>query len=259
MFDKPSINNDIYNDHSTGWWDENSFLNILETGIQPLRSRYIRKCLEKSNLQLPNSLDIGCGGGIIAEDLASISQTTTGVDISKASLETARQHAQLNELTIDYQQAYAEDLPFEDNTFDLITCCDVLEHVTDLSKVISEISRVLRPGGVFVYDTVNRTLMSYLSLIWVAQDFPLTRFAPKNSHVWHKFIRPKEMLPLFKEFGLESKEQLGMEPAVNPLIMLWYIFKLKYTGLDFATFGAKIKFKESESKSISYLGYCIKQ
>ncbi len=259
MFSKPTINNDIYNDFSTGWWDENSFLNILETGIQPLRSTYIRKCLDKENVASPVSLDIGCGGGIIAEDLAIISKSTTGVDISTASLETARNHAQLNGLDINYLEAYAEELPFEDNTFDLISCCDVLEHVNDVPKVISEISRVLRPGGVFVYDTVNRTIMSYLSLIFVAQDFPLTRFAPKNAHVWHKFIRPKELLPLLEESGLESKEQVGMEPAVNPLTMLWYIFKLKYNKLDFATFGVKAKFKESDSKAISYLGYCIKK
>ena len=258
MLSKPEINNDIYNNFSTGWWDENSFLNILETGIQPLRSEYVRKCLDKANIQSPASLDIGCGGGIIAEDLAKISQSVTGVDISVASLDTARNHAQLNGLDINYLEAYAEDLPFEDNTFDLITCCDVLEHVNDVPKVISEIARVLRPGGVFVYDTVNRTVMSYLSLIFVAQDFPLTRFAPRNSHVWHKFIRPKELLPLFADSGLASQEQVGMEPAVNPLMMLWNIFKLKYNKLDFAAFGAKAKFKESDSKAISYLGYCIK-
>jgi len=259
MFSKPKINNDIYNDHSTGWWDEKSFLNILETGIQPLRSTYVRKCLDKANIELPVSLDVGCGGGIIAEDLAAISKSTTGVDISKASLETAREHAKSNGLDINYLEAYAEELPFDDNTFDLITCCDVLEHVNDVEKVISEVSRVLRPGGVFVYDTVNRTLMSYLSLIFVAQDFPLTSFAPKNSHVWHKFIRPKELLPFFKKSSLASKEQVGMEPAVNPLTMLWYIFKLKKNKLDFATFGERAKFKQSKSKAISYLGYCIKE
>jgi len=230
MFAKPKINNEIYNDFSTGWWDENSFLNILETGIQPLRSRYIRNCLEKADLKPAVSLDIGCGGGIIAEDLASISKSTTGVDISKASLETARNHAEQSGLTINYLEAYAEELPFDDASFDL-----------------------------FVYDTVNRTLMSYLSVIFIAQDFPITRFAPKNAHVWHKFIRPQELLPLFKDFGLDSRQQIGMEPAVNPLKMLWYICKLKYSKLGFAEFGKKVKFKESKSKAISYLGYCIKQ
>ena len=258
MFTKPVINNGIYDDLATGWWDQSSFLNILETGLQPLRIRYIKKCLAKAGIVNPMSLDIGCGGGIIAEDLARISRSTTGIDISKASLETAKQHALESGLTIDYIEAYAEELPFSDNSFDLVSCCDVLEHVNDVPKVISEISRVLRPGGVFVYDTVNRTLMSYLSVIFVAQDFPLTRFAPKHTHVWHKFIRPKELTPLLEKFGMESKEQVGMEPSLNPLQMLWTILKVKYNKLNFADFGAKAEFKESRSKAISYLGYCIK-
>ena len=83
-------------------------------------------------------------------------------------------------MDINYIKAAGENLPFDDNSFDLVCCCDVLEHVEDVAKVISEINRVLKPGGLFIYDTVNRTLMSYASVIFVAQDFPLTRFAPKK-------------------------------------------------------------------------------
>lgn len=258
MLAKPKINNDIYNDYSTGWWDKGSFLNILETGIQPVRSQYIQKCIQKHNIVHPQSLDIGCGGGILTEDLAQFSAKTHGVDISEASLKTAREHAEKTGFNIDYENAHAENLPFPDNSFDLVTCCDVLEHVDDLSKVISEINRVLKTNGLFVYDTVNRTLMSYLSLIFIAQDFPLTRFAPKHAHVWHKFIRPKELLPLFEKHNLKSEEQIGMAPSVNPLTVLWYILQVKYRHLDFATFGTKTQFRTSRDKSISYLGYCIK-
>jgi 2-polyprenyl-6-hydroxyphenyl methylase/3-demethylubiquinone-9 3-methyltransferase len=259
MFNKPVIDNDIYNRHSDGWWSQDSFLNILETGIQPVRSEYVRHCLASMALIKPNSLDIGCGGGIIAEDLAEFSATVTGVDISTASLETARKHAKENGLDINYMESYAESLPFADNSFELVTCCDVLEHVEDVDKAISEIERVLKPGGIFVYDTVNRTFMSYLALIFIAQDFPLTRFAPKNSHVWHKFIRPQELQNVFRDNNLTNKEEWGMEPSVNPISMVWYILKTKYLGLDFGAFGNKTKFKKSKNKSISYLGYCVKQ
>jgi 2-polyprenyl-6-hydroxyphenyl methylase/3-demethylubiquinone-9 3-methyltransferase len=259
MFSKPVIDNDIYNRHSDGWWSQDSFLNILETAIQPVRSDYVRHCLSQIGLVKPNSLDIGCGGGIIAEDLAQLSATVTGVDISTASLETAREHAKQTGLDINYMESYAESLPFEDNSFELVTCCDVLEHVDDVNMAISEIQRVLKPGGIFVYDTVNRTLMSYLALIFVAQDFPLTRFAPKNSHVWHKFIRPQELQSIFTDNNLVNKEEWGMEPSVNPISMVWYILKTKYMGLDFGSFGNKTKFKKSKNKSISYLGYCVKQ
>jgi len=258
MFSKPEIDNDIYNRYSDGWWRQDSFLNMLESAIQPLRSDYVRHCLSSHALVKPHSLDIGCGGGIIAEDLAEFSATVTGIDISYASLETARKHAKQNGLDIDYIESSAENLPFEDNSFELVTCCDVLEHVDDIAKVISEIKRVLKPGGIFVYDTVNRTLMSYLALIFIAQDFPLTRFAPKNSHVWHKFIRPHELQSILRDNDLIVKEEWGMEPSVNPVSMVWYILRTKFMGLDFGRFGNKTKFVKSKNKSISYLGYCIK-
>jgi len=259
MFSKPVIDNDIYNQDPTGWWDKNSFLNILETGIQPVRTKYIKQCISKLKLDSIESLDIGCGGGILAEELARCCDKVDAIDISEASLETARKHALEEGLSINYQQAFAENLPFPDNSFNLITCCDVLEHVDDLDQVIAEVNRVLRPGGVFIYDTINRTFMSYLSVITIAQDFPLTRFAPKNAHVWHKFIRPKEFLPLFTKNKLKSIEQVGMAPSVNPIVMLWYILQTKYSNLDFATFGEKTQFEISKSKAISYLGYCVKQ
>ena len=259
MFFKPQINNDIYNEDPDGWWNKDSFLNILETGIQPVRSEYLFQCIGNKKTKINDSLDIGCGGGILTEKLTTVSEKTYGIDISQASLLTAKNHAIEQGLDIDYRQAPAEKLPFLDNSFDLITCCDVLEHVDDVDQVIAEVSRVLRPGGIFIYDTINRTVMSYLSVITIAQDFPLTRFAPKNAHVWHKFIRPDEFLPLFESHGLKSVEQIGMAPSVNSLTMLWYILQTKYNGLDFATFGAKTQFKTSNNKSISYLGHCIKQ
>lgn len=259
MFSKPVINNDIYNEDASGWWDKDSFLNILETGIQPVRSKYINQCIAEMNVGSIESLDIGCGGGILTEELARFCDKIYGIDISEASLATAKEHALEQNLTIEYQKAYAEKLPFPDNSFNLITCCDVLEHVDDLDQVIAEVSRVLRPGGIFIYDTINRTLMSYLSVITIAQDFPLTRFAPKNTHVWHKFIRPEEFLPLFSRYNLKSQEQVGMAPSVNPMTVLWYILQTKYNNLDFATFGTKTQFEISKSKSISYLGYCVKQ
>ena len=218
---KPTINNDIYNQLANDWWDPNSFLNILETGLQPLRENYIRESLNGSITPEMHCLDIGCGGGIITEDLAKFSDNVNGIDLSQASLNTAKQHAKEAGLSIHYQHAAAESLPFNDNTFDLVTCCDVLEHVDDLGLVIKEINRVLKPGGTFVFDTINRTLMSYLSVIWVAQDFPPTRFAPKNAHVWHKFIKPNELQTLLLNSELDIKEIQGMGPSKNPLMMLF--------------------------------------
>ncbi len=258
MFSKPAINNEIYEKDSDGWWDKDSFLNILETGMQPVRAEYIKRELERANLSDISSLEVGCGGGILTEFLASISKKTTGVDISKASLKTAKQHALEQGLDIDYIYAAGENLPFDDNSFDLICCCDVLEHVEDVALVVSEINRVLKPGGLFIYDTVNRTYMSYASLIFISQDFPLTRIAPKNAHVWHKFIKPKEIDLLVNSLGMSKHSQIGMEPSVNPLLVVWYILKVKFGRLSFSSFGEKIRFRLSKNKSISYFGSCRK-
>jgi len=255
---KPVINNEIYDTLANQWWNPESFLNMLETGIQPLRATYIRKSLGANVSRQMQCLDVGCGGGIIAEDLAKISDHVSGVDLSQASLETAKQHAKESGLKINYFHAAAEDLPFEDNSFDLVSCCDVLEHVDDLPLVIKEIGRVLKPGGTFVFDTINRTLMSYLSVIWVAQDFAPTRFAPKNTHVWHKFIKPKELLEHLDNNKFDTKEVQGMGPSKNPLMMLWYIFRVKQKKIDFANFGNITKFRLMNSKAISYIGHCTK-
>lgn len=255
---KPTINNEIYNELADEWWDPNSFLNILETGIQPLRANYIRECLNTPFSRELHCLDVGCGGGIITEDLAKLSNNVFGIDPSQASLNTAKKHAKQTGLNINYLQATAENLPFDDNSFELVTCCDVLEHVDDLTQVIREINRVLKPGGTFVFDTVNRTLMSFLSVIWVAQDFPLTRFAPKNTHVWHKFIKPSEIQNHLFDNKLKVENICGMGPSKNPLTMLWYIFRVKQKKIDFANFGNITKFKLTRSKSISYIGHCTK-
>ncbi len=253
------INNDIYNQMSKGWWQADSFLNILETGIHPIRSHYIKSSLKKFHLRENSTLlDIGCGGGIITEDMAADGFVVSGIDISAPSLVTAKQHAIENKLTIDYREAPAEQLPFEDNSFDVITCCDVLEHVDDVDKVISEASRVLKPKGLFIYDTINKTLMSKIAAIEVAQNIPWTRFMPKNTHVWDKFIRPNDLKKVLQKQQLNPLDQCGMGPSINPLRMIYTIRQLKTGKIDYATFGHKTKFEYTKSKSISYLGYAQK-
>ncbi len=253
------INNEIYNTMSKGWWQADSFLNILETGIHPIRSDYIKSCIERFQVNRTKNnkntlLDIGCGGGIITEDMARQGFNVTGIDISSASLATAKQHAIDNKLSINYQQAAAEQLPFDNNSVDIITCCDVLEHVDDVNQVILEISRVLKPNGLFIYDTINKTLMSRIGAIEVAQNIPWTRFMPKNTHVWHQFIRPNHLKKILQKHALAPKEQRGMGPSINPLRMIRMIRQLKTGKIDYAMFGHKTQFKYTKSKAISYLG-----
>jgi 2-polyprenyl-6-hydroxyphenyl methylase/3-demethylubiquinone-9 3-methyltransferase len=109
---------------------------------------------------------------------------TTGIDPADESLRTAQNHARESGLTINYKKGTGEEIPFPDNSFDCVFCCDVLEHVRDLPKVISEISRVLKPNGIFIYDTLNRTFISKLVAIKIWQEWKRWAFMPPNLHVW---------------------------------------------------------------------------
>ncbi len=191
-----NIDNDIYNRVAPTWWDEDGFMAILRTSLNPPRAAYFRNVivqrmgLQPSGLQV---LDVGCGGGLLSEEFAALRCQVTGIDPSEPTLQAAREHARKGGLNIRYLSGRGEALPFEDRSFDLVCCCDVFEHVEDLDAVLREIGRVLKPGGVLLFDTINRTLRSKLVAIKLAQDWPPTRFIPADVHVWEKFIRPQEL------------------------------------------------------------------
>ena len=130
------------------------------------------------------------------EEFARLGCQVTGVDPSKPSLATAKAHAKQSGLDIDYQVGVGEDLPFANETFDIVYCCDVLEHVNHLEGVISEISRVLKKGGIFLYDTINQTLPSKLIMIKLFQEWKATSFMPPHLHDWNMFIKPRTLQAL---------------------------------------------------------------
>jgi 2-polyprenyl-6-hydroxyphenyl methylase/3-demethylubiquinone-9 3-methyltransferase len=157
-----SIDNDMYSREDYGWWndDANNTCVLLRYFINPIRFAYFTEILE----QLPDRvvsgrkvLDVGCGGGYLCEEFAKTGLDVTGIDLSRNTLRAATAHAVQNRLLINYQEGRAENIPFNDSSFDYVSCCDVLEHVDDINKTISEVSRVLKPDGLFFYDTINRT------------------------------------------------------------------------------------------------------
>ena len=151
-------------------------------------------------------LDVGCGGGYLTEELTSLFYYVKGVDASHSSLAAAHDHAKQQDLKVAYQAARAESLPFADESFDLVTCCDVLEHVDNLDRTVAEVARVLKPGGIFIYDTINRTVMTWLGVVFVAQEFPPTRFFPAKTHDWRMFIRPEELKTALLRQGILNHE-----------------------------------------------------
>ena len=180
--------------------------------------------------------------------------TVTGVDRSLPTLAAAREHAAATGLKIDYRESSGEALPFAAAQFDIVCCCDVLEHVDDVDAVLGEIARVLKPGGVFFFDTINRTLRSRLVAIKLAQDWPLTRFMPRDVHVWEKFIRPAELATQLERHGLGQHAFAGLSPA-RPLRAIIPFLRHKLGRIGFAELGEHIRLAESRDFSISYMGH----
>jgi 2-polyprenyl-6-hydroxyphenyl methylase/3-demethylubiquinone-9 3-methyltransferase len=140
----------------------------------------------------------------------------------------------------------------------VVCCCDVLEHVDDLDRVVREISRVLKPGGVFFFDTINRTLRSKLVAIKLAQDWRLTRLIPRDVHVWEKFVRPRELTLAMEKHGMPKCELAGLSPAMNPIIAIIALAQRKIGAISFATLGSRLKLKQSRDLSVSYMGFAVR-
>jgi len=150
-------------------------------------------------------------------------------------------------------------MPFEDNSFNVVLCCDVLEHVQDLPKVISEISRVLKIGGIFISDTFNRTYFSKISAIKILQEWKRWSIMPPKLHVWQMFIKPHEIKSLLHENHLDWKEHRGMELNVSILNFLCCLRKRARGELTYKDLGEKLSLVESGNMNIIYMGYAIKK
>jgi 2-polyprenyl-6-hydroxyphenyl methylase/3-demethylubiquinone-9 3-methyltransferase len=255
------IDNAIYDRVATTWWDQDGFMSLLRTSVNPPRFAFFRKALVEHLRREPRGLrvlDVGCGGGLLSEDFARLGCDVTGIDLSLPTLTAARQHADASGLRIRYLEGSAEQLAFDVGTFDVVCCCDVLEHVDSPDAVIREISRVLKPGGVFFFDTINRTFKSKLVAIKLAQDWRLTRLIPRDVHVWEKFIRPDELVKLLDRHGMPDSELAGLSPAMNPLTALGALIRNKLGRMTFAELGETIKLKRSNDLSISYMGFAVR-
>ena len=255
------IDNDLYHADGDRWWQSDSPLYLIQSSINPARVGYFKKKLFnelKVHPQGKSALEVGCGGGILCEEIARMGLDVTGIDPSAHSLQIAANHAKASRLCISYDIGAGEALPYQDNSYDIVFCCDVLEHVRDVPTVLSEIFRVLKPGGIFCYDTLNRTFLSKLVAISISQDWKRWAFAPPNLHVWEMFIKPEEMKSLLTQNRLEWKEHMGMGFNVSFFKILHYLRKRAKGLLTYKDLGKRVFMIESRSMGIMYMGYAIK-
>jgi 2-polyprenyl-6-hydroxyphenyl methylase/3-demethylubiquinone-9 3-methyltransferase len=256
------IDNAVYGVQSDQWWQPGSPWYQMIVTFDPARVGYAKKILIerlKIDPKATAALEVGCGGGFMTEEMARMGFATTGVDPSEPSLRVAAEHARENGLDICYRTGVGESLPFEDRSFGAVFCCDVLEHVRDLPKVISEISRVLKPGGVFYYNTLNRTWASHLGAIKIGQGWKRWAFFPPNLHVWRMFIKPREMKSLLRRNGLEWKEHRGMMPDVPIPRLLGYLRKRAKGEWTYGELAGRVRMIESRITAVMYMGYAVKK
>jgi 2-polyprenyl-6-hydroxyphenyl methylase / 3-demethylubiquinone-9 3-methyltransferase len=254
------VDNEIYNRAGDIWWDEHQPLNAIRTAINPARLDYFTRVLRDLGVDPSGKtvVDIGCGGGLFAEEFAKLGAQVIGVDPSAASLATARSHAAAAGLRIDYREGSGERLPLGDASVDIACCVDVLEHVIDLDAVISETARVLRPGGVYLFDTINRTRTSRLVMIKFLQDWRLTRVLPPNLHAWEQFIRPDELRGMLRRHHLESREMTGIAPALKPPQLVRLLLQARRGRMSYGEFGNRARFVLTKDMRVSYAGYATK-
>jgi 2-polyprenyl-6-hydroxyphenyl methylase/3-demethylubiquinone-9 3-methyltransferase len=203
-------------------------------------------------------LDIGCGGGFLAEEFAVLGCQVTGVDPSPASVGAARAHAAGRGLRIDYRVGAGEELPVPDAAFDVACCCDVLEHVRDVDRVISETARVLEPGGLYLFDTINRTRTSKLLAIKAMQQWRLTRLTDVAFHDWDMFITPFELSTILEGHGLVPGETAGLGARATILAVLSRLVSARLGRISYGEFSRRLDVGQVSSTAISYMGFATK-
>ena len=189
------------------WWDKNGEFKPLHD-INPLRLGYIDSFAQLAGKRV---LDVGCGGGILSESMAKRGAAhVTGIDMAEKSLQTAQAHAAAEGVdNIDYRCIRVEDLAAEQpNSFDVVTCMEMMEHVPDPAAIVKACSELVKPDGMVFFSTINRNPKSYLHLI-VGAEYVLN-VVPKGTHDWQKFITPAELARMCRQAGLDVIDTKGM-------------------------------------------------
>jgi len=209
------------------WWDTRGKFRALHR-IGPARLTFLRDEMLRHFARAPSGmrpleglgiLDVGCGGGLISEPLARLGARVTGVDPAVENIEAARRHAAGAGLDIDYRAGRVEELAAEGREFDAVVCLEVVEHVPDPAAFLATCATLVRPGGLMLLSTLNRTLKAYLLAI-IGGEYVL-RWLPVGTHQWDRFVTPEELARHLRAAGLAAPAVKGL--VYNPLSDVWSV------------------------------------
>ncbi len=212
------------------WWDPTSEFKPLHQ-INPLRLRWID---DIAGLRGKSVLDVGCGGGILAEAMAALGARVKGIDLSDKALKVALLHLLESRLEVTYDEISAEELALrEPGQYDVLTCMELLEHVPDPASTVSACARLVKPGGHVFFSTLNRSPKSYLFAVIGAEY--ILRLLPRGTHDYAKFLKPSELARYCRSAGLELQSVIGM--GYNPLNRVYSL---------------------NQDTSVNYLMHCVR-
>jgi 2-polyprenyl-6-hydroxyphenyl methylase/3-demethylubiquinone-9 3-methyltransferase len=227
-YDQDELNK--FTAHASHWWDPEGELKTLHQ-VNPVRLGYITN---KSSIAGKKIIDIGCGGGILSESMATLGANVTGIDMSPGVIEVAKLHLLESTLNVNYVTTSAEKMAEEQaGQFDIVTCMEMLEHVPSPDEIVKACAQLVKPGGQVFFSTLNRNPKSYLFAILAAEY--MLRLLPRNTHDYAKFIRPSELASWCREAGLAPREMKGIH--YNPFTK---------------------QFKVNDDTSVNYLFYATK-
>ena len=227
--------------HADSWWDPNGKFRPLHK-VNPVRLAFLHDRLaahfgRDATMLKPfeglRLLDIGCGGGLVAEPMTRLGFTVVGVDATAETIATARLHAEEGGLAIDYRAMAVEELAATGEQFDVVLALEIIEHVADVAAFSKAAASVLKPGGAFVAATLNRTAKAYLFAVLGAEY--VLGWLPRGTHDWKKFVRPSELAAALRRNGIRPEEITGV--GFNPLRDRWSL--TRDLDVNYMVYGVK--------------------
>lgn len=244
------VNNQIYHDLGERWYQASDDPVALLRAEGRTKNPWVIAQIKKAFSGVPSEnievLDVGCGAGFLTNELSVSGFKVTGADLSESSLEVAKKYDATKRVI--YQAADAYALPFGNQSFSVVTCMDFLEHVESPEKVVAEIARVLKPGGLFIFHTFNRNWLSGLIIIKGVEWF--VKNTPKNMHILRLFVKPSELKAYCQKYKIQVTEMVGIAPKVN---------RAFFTLLRTKEVPANFQFQINRSTLLGYLGSARKQ